>query len=267
MILSNLHTHTPFCDGKSSAEETVLSAICRGFDSVGFSGHGYTPFDLRYCMRDTEGYISEVNDLRRRYRDKIKIFLGIEEDAFSPCERRRFDYVIGSCHYLKVGERYLPIDSSPEYFKKCLEAFEYDTLRLAESYYCVFCDYLLRRKPDIIGHFDLITKFDEKDGMRFLGDRRYLDIAKKYVKVALKSGAIFEVNTGAISRGYRTSPYPHEELLYEIKKADGRVTLSSDSHSAETLDFFFDEARAILKEVGFEKVQVLTDGGFVGDKI
>ncbi len=267
MILSNIHTHTTFCDGKNTPEEIVLYAIDHGFDSVGFSGHVYTPLDLRYCMKDTEGYIKAVNDLRGRYKDKIGIFLGIEEDAYAACDRSRFDYIIGSCHYLKVGDEYLPIDSSLEKFKVCLEAMNGDTLLLAENYYSAFCDYLLRRRPDVIGHFDLITKFDEKDGLRFLGDRRYFDIAKKYINIALQSGAIFEVNTGAISRGYRTSPYPHEELLYEIKKADGRVTLSSDSHRADTLDFFFDEARAILKDIGFCEVQVLVDGGFVGDKI
>ena len=29
-MLSNLHTHTTFCDGKSTAEETVLEAIKKG---------------------------------------------------------------------------------------------------------------------------------------------------------------------------------------------------------------------------------------------
>lgn len=266
-MLSNLHTHTTFCDGKNTPEEIVLYAIDRGFDSIGFSGHVYTPLDLRYCMKDTEGYIKAVSELRERYRDRIGIFLGIEEDAFAVCDRVRLDYIIGSCHYLKVGDNCLPIDSGIERFRMCLEAMNNDTLLFAESYYSAFCDYLLRRRPNIIGHFDLITKFDEKNGLRFLGDRQYFDIAKKYVKVALQCGAVFEVNTGAISRGYRTSPYPHEELLYEIKRAGGKVTISSDSHRVDTLDFYFNETRSILKDIGFREVQILTEGGFVDDKI
>ena len=37
----NLHTHSTFDDGKNTIEETVLSAIEKGFDSIGFSGHAY----------------------------------------------------------------------------------------------------------------------------------------------------------------------------------------------------------------------------------
>ena len=63
-MLANYHTHTSFCDGKNTPEEIVLYAIEKGFTSIGFSGHGYTPFDLRYCMKDTEGYIKEISRLK-----------------------------------------------------------------------------------------------------------------------------------------------------------------------------------------------------------
>ena len=44
-MLTNYHTHTTFCDGKSTVEEIVLSALAKGFDAIGFSGHGFTTFD------------------------------------------------------------------------------------------------------------------------------------------------------------------------------------------------------------------------------
>lgn len=80
-MLVNLHTHTTFCDGKNSPEEMVLSAISKGFSVLGFSGHGYTSYDLSYCMKDMGGYISTVNMLKEKYKDKIEIYLGVEEDA------------------------------------------------------------------------------------------------------------------------------------------------------------------------------------------
>ena len=46
-MLSNLHTHSTFCDGRNTPEQVVTAAIEQGFDSVGFSSHGYTSFDLR----------------------------------------------------------------------------------------------------------------------------------------------------------------------------------------------------------------------------
>ncbi|MBQ7974646.1 MAG: hypothetical protein IJ300_03045 [Clostridia bacterium] len=50
MIKQNLHTHSLYCDGKNTLEELTEAAIERGFSSIGFSGHCYTPFDSSYCM-------------------------------------------------------------------------------------------------------------------------------------------------------------------------------------------------------------------------
>lgn len=265
-MLSNLHTHSTFCDGKNTPEEVVLSAIEKGFCSIGFSGHGYTAFDHTYCMKDTKGYMSEINALKEKYKKDIQIYLGVEEDAFYPEPRDEFDYVIGSSHYFLIDGKYYPIDSNPDCFNKCMEMFGSDVKTLSESYYSRFCEYILKHKPDIIGHFDLVTKFDElDDGGCFLNNPEYLQIAEKYLKIAMQSGAIFEVNTGAISRGYRTSPYPQENLLHILKKADTGLTITADSHAKDTICFGFDDAKAMLKEIGFQYVYVLYDGEFKKD--
>lgn len=259
MMLTNFHTHTTFCDGENTPEEIVLYAINEGFSSIGFSGHGFTEFDLRYCMKDIEGYILEINRLKEKYGKKIQIYLGVEEDAFSHVNRENFDYMIGSSHYFHVDGKYYPIDSNHDYFKKCLEIFNYDIQKLSKTYYERFCDYILKRKPDIIGHFDLITKFDEIDTQYFLNNSKYFEIADKYIQKALKSNAVFEVNTGAISRGLRTTPYPHEKLLYTLKRNEAKVMLNSDSHNIKTLDYNFKETKKMLRDIGFEYVYVLFD--------
>jgi histidinol-phosphatase (PHP family) len=262
-MLANFHTHSVFCDGNNTPEEIVKAAIQRGFDTVGFSGHGYTPFDLRYCMKDTDGYILEVERLKKMYGKDIEILLGVEEDAFSPVDRDRFDYIIGSSHYFHIGDSYLPIDSNYDYFKKCLAAFDHDVIRMAHNYYQSFCGYIKARKPDIIGHFDLITKFDELDESLFLDNRSYHKVAEQYVDKAAESGCIFEVNTGAIARGFRTRPYPMENLLYVLKKKESKLLLSSDSHSIETLDFAFEETKQYLYDIGFRYLYSLTGKGTV----
>ncbi len=75
----NLHTHSIFCDGKDTIEEMTLEAISKGFDILGFSGHGYLDVDTS-SMRDTSGYISEVERIKLKYSSSIQIHLGIEED-------------------------------------------------------------------------------------------------------------------------------------------------------------------------------------------
>lgn len=261
-MLANYHTHTTYCDGKNTPEEFVLYAIEKGISSIGFSGHGYTPFDLRYCMKDTVGYIEEISRLKNKYGEKIEIYCGVEEDAFSYVNREKFDYIIGSSHYFNINNVYYPIDSNYNYFKKCLEVFDYDVIKLSEVYYKTFVGYIKNRKPDIVGHFDVITKFDEIDTQRFLNNSQYLRIAQKYIKIATQADVIFEMNTGAMSRGIRKTPYLGENLLYILKTQGGKVILSSDCHSVEMLDYCFDEMEYILRDVGFNCVYELYKGEF-----
>lgn len=259
---TNFHTHTVYCDGKNTPEEIVLSAIKKGFDSIGFSEHAYTDFAPEYCMNDTEGYIREVKALRQKYKKDIRIYLGAEEEALCLTDRKKFDYIIGSCHYVFHNGKYYPVDATPEELEECISSFGGDVCRFAEAYYDTFCEYILRRKPDIIGHFDLITKFDEAGTSHFLNNAEYIKLATKYIEKANGAGCIFEVNTGAISRGYRKAPYPQEELLHTLLGCGGRIILSSDSHSADTLDFAFDETKKYLYDIGFRHVYALCDGGF-----
>ena len=257
---ANYHTHTTYCDGKNTPEEIVQYAIEYGFSSIGLSGHGFTPFDLRYCMKDTDGYIKEISRLKNKYAGKIEIYCGVEEDAFSYIDRDKFDYIIGSSHYFNVDGKYYPIDSNYDYFKKCLEVFDYDIIKLSEAYYSNFVDYILSRKPDIVGHFDLITKFDEIDTMRFLNNDDYQKIAKKYINLAADADVLFEINTGAIARNIRKTPYLGEELLYILKEKGSKLVLSSDSHSNETLSFYFEEIKYLLRDVGFDCVYEFHSG-------
>ena len=266
-MIFNFHTHTQFCDGKSTAEEMVLSALNKGFSVLGFSGHGYTLFDHTYCMKDTEAYKQEILRLRKKYEKDIEIYLGYEEDAHHPHSRDGFDYVLGSSHYAHKGDVYAPIDSTPETMKRVLALYGGDTRAMAEDYYSHFVGYIKEKKPDIIGHFDILTKFEEKSPFGFFSDPEYHKIAEKYLREALRADCIFEVNTGAISRGWRTLPYPHENLLRVIKREGGRITLTSDCHHADNLDCFFSESREILRDVGFEHVYCLYRGEWIKDKI
>lgn len=261
-MLTNYHTHTSFCDGKNTPEEVVLRAIEKGFSAIGFSGHGYTPFDLEYCMKDIDGYIKEISRLKEKYSKEIEVFCGIEEDAFSYVKRDDFDYIIGSSHYIRVDGKYYPVDSSDDTFEKCLEVSDSDPLKLAENYFSSFVSYILERKPDIVGHFDLITKYDEVDTELFLNNPEYLKLAEKYISKAAEADVIFEMNSGAISRGLRKTPYLSENLLYILKSKGSKMILSSDSHSIDTLDFYFEEMKCILKDIGFQCVYELHKDGF-----
>lgn len=261
-MYSNLHTHTSFSDGKDSAEETVKAAIDRGMVSIGFSDHGYTCFDTSYCIQkeNVTKYIDEVNRLKKAYSDKIEIYLGVECDGLAGLEDRAlYDYVIGDCHYIVTPDGYIPIDFNKDIFCKTLnEFFGGDGFAFAKAYYELYVDCVKKMKPDILGHIDLITKYSVIDTK----EKAYTDIARQALRASLEACPIIELNTGAIGRGYRKEPYPEVFLLDDIRELDGKVILSSDSHSSQTLTCFFDESLELLKSRGFRSIVVLKNGKF-----
>lgn len=251
-MMRDLHTHTSFCDGKNTPEEMVQAAVQKGLAAIGFSGHSHTAFDESYCMKkeDIPRYKAEVLRLREAYRDQITVMLGIEQDLYSNEPTGDFDYVIGSVHYIKAGNEYLPVDESEEMLLEgAKKHFGGDLLSLAEAYYKeVSC--LAQMHPDIIGHFDLITKFNEGNKLFDPHHPRYVAAWKKAADALLPLGIPFEVNTGAIARGIRTTPYPSKEILAYIKEKGGCVILSGDTHQKENLCYEFSKWEDWLNEIG-----------------
>ena len=90
----------------------------------------------------------------------------------------------------------------------------------------------------------------------------YRDLAAQALLACLEVTPIVELNTGAMARGLRGSPYPHRFLLREILQHGGRMILSSDAHRRENLGFRFDDGLVLLRETGFRSVAVLHRGAF-----
>ena len=251
MINKDLHMHTAYCDGTGAPEDMILSAIDKGLTTVGISGHSYTFFDASYCMQkaDIPRYISELHYLRAKYFDKIHVLCGVEQDYYSDYPTDEFDYVIGSVHYLKVDDAYIPVDESPEILKKAADKyFGGDIYALCEQYYETVADVADRTDCDIIGHFDLISKFIEKEPLFDTSHPRYVAAWQYAVDELLLFDIPFEINTGAISRGYRTAPYPSKEIIAYIKKKGGRFVLSSDAHSTNGIAYKFDEYENLIEK-------------------
>ena len=243
MMYSDLHIHTTFSDGKNSPEEMVLSAIDKGLKTIGFSDHSVTTFDSSYCMKAEQisNYIKEIERLKEKYRDKIEVLCGIEQDLYSTKVDYKFDYIIGSVHYIRLQDEYVPVDSSAQTLKDAANKyFDGDIYPLIEEYYRAVSTVAEETGADIIGHFDLITKFQEKDPLFDENDERYIKAWRSAVDKLIKADIPFEINSGAISRGYRTTPYPSPEIREYIIKSGGRFIYNSDSHNKDTIANFKD---------------------------
>ncbi|MDD4083354.1 MAG: hypothetical protein PHD05_08245, partial [Sphaerochaetaceae bacterium] len=88
------------------------------------------------------------------------------------------------------------------------------------------------------------------------------NIAINALEVLYKQGRIFEINTWAISRGYRKTVYPSLFILKKLKEWKAPIIISSDSHEKSNLSFYFDETQALLKSIGFKEQVELTVKGF-----
>ena len=267
----NLHTHTTYVDGNKSAEDMIKAALKIGMTSIGFSEHSYLPFDKVYSMTEeqTRQYAKEITHLKEKYRGEIEVFLGLERDSFSKIEPDiEFDYIIGTAHWFSKDGEYICVDngSKPQNaaVKRCCGG---DFYTFVEEYFAVMANIVKETKADIVGHFDLVTKYNENNCAFDENHPRYIYAAISAMDQILKSCKIFEINTGAVYRYGKKEQYPSTYLLKELKARGGEVILSSDSHCAESLCFYFDEMAELVKSCGFTHIKQLTADGFIDVKI
>lgn len=263
----SIHTHNTFCDGKGTPEEMAAAAYAAGVRYFGVSCHSHTPIDLdvgAVLDADMTEYRNAVLRLREEYRGRMEVLLGIEWDSCSDIQPEGFDYWIGSVHYQKGGNgKYYAADWGEEHFTACRdELFGGDALAVAEGYFAQV-EKVAAKKPLIMGHIDLITKLNA--GNRFFdeADPRYQKAALAALHAVDPRASVLEINTGGVSRGYRTMPYPALFLLKEWHDMNGRIILTSDSHSPDTVVFGYQQAAELAKAAGFDHSMLLTMDGMI----
>lgn len=275
MIRQNLHTHCTYCDGKNTLEEMVLAAIDKGFSSLGFSSHCFSNLSYDECgiktASDYESYLSEVEALKQKYKNQISIYRGIElesriKDELYPIPDPRLDYSIGSIHWFYLDSRHWEVDYKAEILLQAKESFG-GFRPLIESYYNEVIEFAKHSSYSITGHIDLVTKFSELNNFGFENESWYRDAALSAAESVVKCGKLVEVNTGAISRGYRTTPYPDPFILKRLAELNAPIIVTTDCHSTNNIDIKYDETVSMLSSYGFTHLYYLTDSGFKGIKI
>lgn len=270
MILQNLHTHTIFDDGKNTPEQMIQAALDAGLDSVGISVHSPLPFNNDWCVpSDRVGlYIDEMSRLKKLFGGKITVYTGIEWDIISKMSLDGFDYVIGSVHHMPF-ECFSPtVDESRQTTAEIIKnQFGGDSGAMAAAYFEKYSCLAENNKVDIVAHFDLITKFDDCARLFDENSPAYRTSALKAMRMLVEAGKIFEINTGAVSRGYRKNPYPSKSLLCELNKMGGKIIIASDAHSVNTINCGFDDAVELAKSCGFSESYRLEGKEFVPVKL
>ena len=215
-------------------------------------------------IQGTEEYRKEILRLKEKYKGIIDIYLGLEFDMFSDTPQTGYDYMLGSCHYIKIGDEFIGVDRPKEHYEKIIkEYFSGNGLALAKEYYRQVAEYPKYCKIDILSHFDLITRNAEQADFFDYNSKEYMDAAIESLETLRKDVSFFEVNTGVIVKGYKKIPYPMLSIIKEMRRLGYGAIITSDCHNANFLDAYFDDAKELLLAAGYKEKYVLTKNGFM----
>ncbi len=263
MMLANYHTHCKFCDGNGEPEEYVKIAVKKGFTALGFSSHAPLPYKNDWTMKEKDlgVYCRTIESLKNKYKNRIQIYLGLEVDyidnEFGPSiknyKKYNLDYVIGSLHMI----RGFSVDYLPSFKELLSKIYGGDMRALTKEYYRLLRKMCMEHFPCIIGHFDLV-KMNNRGFYRET-EKWYIEEIEKTLTTISESGAIVEVSTGGISRGFIESLYPSGWILQMCYEKKIPVTLNSDAHYPDKIDSHYDMAVRVLKETGYSDGLFLID--------
>lgn len=249
---ANYHTHTTWCDGRDTPEDVILAAIGRGFDVIGFSSHAMLPENLLdWVLTPVKAidYARNIRALARKYRDRIQVLCGVEADYIpggANPDRATYatvapDYIIGSIHFVAAPDGAMVcVDKTPrELADGIREHFGGSGEKYVRAYYAQLREMVRRFDFDIVGHLDLVRKFNLRHPYFDEGAAWYAEELERTAEAVAASGKLVEVNTGAIARGWLDDAYPSPAFRARLRERGVKFVLDSDAHSAAAIDCAF----------------------------
>lgn len=260
MYKADYHMHTALSpDSEASIESQVETAIRRGFNEIAITDH--FEFDLindRWELTlDLDEYIQTILFYKEQYKDKITIRLGVEVGFETRYKKkietllkdRPFDFIICSTHKCEGQELYYGdfFKGKPQkeayttYFEHVL-----DTLKNFDNF-------------NVYGHLDYVNRYGDYP-VKILDTHDYWDQITEILRILIEKGKGLEVNTSGIRYGLGHFN-PQIPVLREYAKMGGEIiTIGSDSHQNGHVGFLWEEAAAMLKNIGFKYYATFKEG-------
>jgi histidinol-phosphatase (PHP family) len=254
---------------KDELAAVIETAIERGFTHYGLSEH--CPRDRAQDLYPEEhdlgpgglaeafaAYTARAFELRGRYADRIELVVGFETERLPPdgwAARMRelrasapFEYVVGSVH--DVDGVY--VDYAAEQTAQLAERLG-GRDALHARYFDAVTDMVETLRPEIVGHIDLVRKFDGPAAGFTSAVQPHIERALEAVAAC---GAALDVNCGAFRRGL--SPvYPLPDLLARAARMGIPVTLGDDSHGVSSVGVGLDASLRAIADAGYREVSYL----------
>ena len=267
-MFTDYHVHTEFSDDSDYLMEDVIKdAITMKMDEICFTDH--VDYGIKRDFDDPRGmhyrkggpgepekmplanvdypkYFEKIEFLRKKY-PEIVIKQGMEFgiqmhtiDLYQKLfDKDSFDFIILSCHQVEDKEFWT------QDFQKGRTQQEYN-----ERYYQEILDVIKNYKDySVLGHLDLISRYDENGPYPF---EKIKPMIQEILEIVIKDEKGIEVNTSSHRYGLKDSQ-PSRDILKLYKELGGKIiTIGSDSHKIEHLGAYINEAKELLKELGFE---------------
>jgi len=250
------HTHHARCGHAiGELEDYVKKGIELGFTQLGLSDHmplihikphEYYP-EMAMAAEELPRYVEECLFLKAKYKDDIDIRVGLEGDYIEGYEeqiseiiqRYPWDYVIGSVHFLGKWD----ITD----YRQTHGWEDRDPMRVYERYYDAVCKAAASGLYDYIGHIDVIKRF----GFKPEADVTHLE--NKALEAVKANGLAIELNASGL-RTAAAEMFPSRRMLEYAFELNIPLTIGSDAHQPERLGQYLDNARKMLKEVGYTQL-------------
>jgi histidinol-phosphatase (PHP family) len=267
VTLTDYHTHLrPDEPGSDSREYFTERNVARyverahdvGVTDLGFSEHVYRfrealevwrhPFWIEQAVGSLDEYVEFLLEMRAAgYPVKVGLELdyvpGREEELAALLEDRPFDYVIGSVHFIA---------------DRAVDHEGYDAWRRSEpdevwrEYFETLAAAAASGLFDVLAHPDLVKVWGAGRPAPPAPLATYYQLAMPAIEAA---DLAVEVSTAGLRKPVREI-YPAPELLELCIAAGKPVTLSSDAHVPEHLGYRYEDAVALLRGEGVERLAV-----------
>lgn len=235
-------------------EDLICEAISRGLDTLCFTEHMDKDYPIEgEFVLNFEAYREKYEEMRDKYKDKIRLLFGIEiglqphlaEYHTSYVNQHDFDYIIGSEHNPKNRDPYYPAffegrteeEAYTEYFAETLENLK------------LFCDF------DTLGHMDYIVRYGPNKNRNYTY-RKYSEYIDPILEHIIAHDIALEINAG----GYRNGlgePNPCKDIILRYKELGGSlITIGSDAHTTASLCYDFPAIESLLIECGYREYAV-----------
>lgn len=240
----HMHTVVSF-DGHDRGIDMAKAALAAGLKEICFTDHlDYDPLGkMGNLAFDTQVYNAEYGNLAL---PGLKIRLGMEfgmtldnrEQFRQDLQRRHFDFVLGSIHF---------VDDLDVYFREYWEGktiFQAERRYLESTLECV----RLHDDFDVLAHLTYIAKARCHPGPRPVPFREHREIIDEILKVLVSKGKGLEMNTSGVDRC--GDFLPSADIFRRFRELGGEiVTVGSDSHAVNRVGQYSFDACEILKDI------------------